>query len=70
MLDDRGKANSGLVVLVVVLLIAIVAVLWLWRDAEDDAELEVDIGHLPVGVELVSRLPAGAPGPGPASFGA
>lgn len=44
MLDSRGQANPGLVVLVVVLIIAVVVIFFVLREEQDDAELEVDLG--------------------------
>lgn len=62
MFDERGAANSGLVVLAVVLILAIVALFFFWPGgpaAEDEAELEVDVGSRAVATQPVAVAAAG-----------
>lgn len=43
MVDARGEANSGLVVLVVILILALIAALFFWPRGGGEAEPDVDI---------------------------
>ncbi len=61
MLDSRGQANPGLVVLVVVLIIAVVVLFFVLREEQDDAELEVDLGAVAVPAAVAQAAPGAPP---------
>lgn len=61
MLDSRGQANPGLVVLVVVLIIAVVVIFFVLREEQDEAELEVDLGAVAVPAAVAQAAQASPP---------